>query len=205
MKKLLSSFFTDSEQKVILFLIFFALLGLFSSNFRASSKQVVSQAAVDSALDKDKRVIFDIKTINRQELISIPKIGEKTADLILTHRDFFTDIEDLMTIKGIGRKTFEKIKPYFIPFGKSSIARQQKEDSTLAYFEKDVEEGKIDINSAQIEELMLLKGIGESKAKAIVEYRIQHGAFNSLQDILKVKGIGAKTLSMFENQIKINF
>ncbi|QOL24798.1 helix-hairpin-helix domain-containing protein [Thalassotalea sp. LPB0316] len=53
----------------------------------------------------------------------------------------------------------------------------------------------ININQADVQALSSLKGIGKSKAQAIVEYREQHGQFNTLNELLKVKGIGAKVLS----------
>lgn len=48
----------------------------------------------------------------------------------------------------------------------------------------------ININSATETELQTLSGIGPSKAKAIVEYRKQNGAFKTTADIKNVKGIG---------------
>ncbi|WP_338592569.1 ComEA family DNA-binding protein [Shewanella khirikhana] len=53
---------------------------------------------------------------------------------------------------------------------------------------------KISINSATEAELQLLKGIGEAKAKAIVEYRKQYGRFASVEDLTKVSGVGQKVL-----------
>lgn len=50
----------------------------------------------------------------------------------------------------------------------------------------------ININTSSIEQLVLLKGIGESKAKAIVEYRESQGQFNKISELTKVKGIGPK-------------
>ena len=48
----------------------------------------------------------------------------------------------------------------------------------------------ININQAGIEQLIRLKGIGEKKAKAIIEFRQKHGDFSSFEDLLNVKGIG---------------
>lgn len=52
----------------------------------------------------------------------------------------------------------------------------------------------ININQASIQQLTKLKGIGQSKAQAIVTYRNKHGAFKSLEAITAVKGIGPKLL-----------
>lgn len=50
----------------------------------------------------------------------------------------------------------------------------------------------VNINTASLEEIQTLPGIGESKAKAIIEYRNIVGKFESIEDILKVNGIGEK-------------
>ena len=49
--------------------------------------------------------------------------------------------------------------------------------------------GRIDINTAGIKELTGLNGIGEKRAKDIIEYREKNGPFNRIEDIMKVKGI----------------
>ncbi len=61
---------------------------------------------------------------------------------------------------------------------------------------------RVDINSASVAELASLPGIGESKAKAIVEYRAVD-PFKSVDDLKKVKGIGEKTLEALRPDITV--
>ena len=50
----------------------------------------------------------------------------------------------------------------------------------------------VHLNNSTIDDLVTLKGIGHKKAQAILIYREQVGAFKSIQDLTKVKGIGEK-------------
>ena len=62
-------------------------------------------------LPKEK---VNISTASRVQLMQLPGIGEKTADLIIEYRQrhAFRKIEDIMRVKGIGGKKFEKIQEY---------------------------------------------------------------------------------------------
>ena len=70
-----------------------------------------------------------------------------------------------------------------------------------AHYDKD---GRLRINYADKNELVLLTGIGEKKAEAIVEYREQYGYFNKVEDIKKVKGIKDGTFNKIKDHITIN-
>ncbi|MDV6345418.1 MULTISPECIES: ComEA family DNA-binding protein [unclassified Nitrosomonas] len=61
----------------------------------------------------------------------------------------------------------------------------------------------VNINTASQSELEVLKGIGPAKAKAIVEYRNEHGLFSSVDDLEKVSGIGAGTLKQIRNDLTV--
>ncbi len=63
--------------------------------------------------------------------------------------------------------------------------------------------GKININTASVSELMTLSGIGEARAKAIVEYRDTYGGFSSVDDLVLVDGIGEKTLEKNRDLITV--
>ena len=62
-------------------------------------------------------------------------------------------------------------------------------------------QGTININTATLEELQTIKGIGKKKAEAILQYRKEHGAFRKKEDLLQVKGIGKKALEAIESQV----
>lgn len=65
--------------------------------------------------------------------------------------------------------------------------------------------GQVDINSADAETISAeLKGVGLSKARAIVEYRKKHGPFRSADDLSLVKGIGERTVELNRSDIKVS-
>jgi len=61
---------------------------------------------------------------------------------------------------------------------------------TLTHREATAQSGKVNINTAGVEELSALSGIGEAKARAIVEYREENGYFRSAYEFENVEGIG---------------
>ena len=61
--------------------------------------------------------------------------------------------------------------------------------------------GKININTATVEQLTALPGVGESKAKSIVEYRNTNGNFNIIEDIKNVTGIGDSLFAKIKDYI----
>ncbi|NKQ11537.1 ComEA family DNA-binding protein [Pseudomonas sp. SST3] len=65
--------------------------------------------------------------------------------------------------------------------------------------------GAINLNTADAETLTReLKGIGATKAKAIVAYRETNGPFGSIDELLEVKGIGAATLEKNRAKLSLN-
>ena len=62
-------------------------------------------------------------------------------------------------------------------------------------------DGRVDINTAGVEELMTLKGIGETRAKAIIEYRTQNGPFTKAEDIMQITGIKEGIYTKIQDQI----
>ncbi|MFM5648292.1 ComEA family DNA-binding protein [Aeromonas veronii] len=63
------------------------------------------------------------------------------------------------------------------------------------------ETGKLNINTATLAELTSLKGIGDKKAQAIVDYREKQGKFTSVDQLADVNGIGPATLEANRDMI----
>ncbi|HOW98970.1 MAG TPA: helix-hairpin-helix domain-containing protein [Deltaproteobacteria bacterium] len=67
---------------------------------------------------------------------------------------------------------------------------------------REIGQGKLNVNTATVEEFQLLPGIGPSMAKGIVASRTAKGPFKSLNDMEKIKGIGKKKLAKLRPYLK---
>lgn len=88
------------------------------------------------------------------------------------------------------------------------------EDGEKVYIPEAYEEGetsgsmsqgdsRVNINTADSDELQKLNGIGPATAEKIIDYRDEHGRFSNIEDIKNVSGIGDKTFEKFEDDIKV--
>lgn len=62
---------------------------------------------------------------------------------------------------------------------------------------------RININTATVDQLQSLKGIGPKTAARIIAHRKRVGGFKSLEDLLQIKGIGPKTLNKFRGNVEV--
>ncbi len=126
---------------------------------------------------EEKKNIEEIK-INNNSSVSV-----KTSDVITNDVDKVKEEPTAETIT----KTPEEADP---PANESS--RKLKKETT-----------SVNINESSIEELTTISGIGESKAKAIIEYRTTNGPFKSVEEIKNVSGIGDKLYDKIKAYITI--
>ena len=61
----------------------------------------------------------------------------------------------------------------------------------------------VNVNTADLETLDKLSGIGPALAERIIAYREEHGPFQTVEDLLEVKGIGEATLEEFRQEITL--
>jgi len=67
-----------------------------------------------------------------------------------------------------------------------------------------VETPRVDINTAGVEELQELPGIGPALARKIVEHRQENGPFRRIEDLLEIRGIGEKSLERMRDRLTVS-
>lgn len=90
--------------------------------------------------------------------------------------------------------------PVFSAEPEFALPTSQNDQDTI----KDVNQRRININTASIVELLEIPGIGPVTAQRILEYREQNGRFKNTDALLNIKGIGPKTLQKLNQYIIID-
>ena len=120
---------------------------------------------------------------------SLNGVGSKQAAAIVEYRETngpFQSLDDITNVKGVGVKTVAKNQDSILFDGTATAAESKPAAPSVQ---------TVNVNLASAQELVVLKGIGPAKAAAIVAYREAHGTFQAIDDLIKVKGIGEKTLA----------
>jgi len=128
-----------------------------------------SESRKETFTTKPRLVVVDINTADTAAFIALPGIGSKLASRIVNFRDKlggFYSADQIAETYGLPDSVFLKIKPFLKV--EASIVR------------------KFNINTATKEEMKSHPYLKWNLANAIVEYRNQHGAFSSLEDLKKI-------------------
>jgi competence protein ComEA len=84
-----------------------------------------------------------------------------------------------------------------------AVHAQPADSETAQANEGTSQQQRIDLNSATVEQLITLPGVGQSKAKAIIKYREEVGPFLEVAQLTQVKGIGEKMLNKIEGYVQV--
>jgi competence protein ComEA len=90
----------------------------------------------------------------------------------------------------------------FLLFPAAVISQERPSIASSAGSVEEVTEKKINVNTAMVEELEVLIGIGPVLARRIVDYRETNGSFQTIEDLLGVSGIGATKLDSLKDRIE---
>lgn len=159
--------------------------------------------------------LTDLNRAGRAELEQIPGVGPSLSKQIAEHRQTrgpFKSVEELRQLKGVGPATLEKMRPFLrvdpldVPEAEPLLEPLVLERKPTAPASPVVNprsgsashklqpgDPPIDVNSASMEELMRLPGVGPVMAQNILSSRTEK-PFTSVSDLDRVKGIGVKTL-----------
>jgi competence ComEA-like helix-hairpin-helix protein len=123
-------------------------------------------------------------------LLGIDKLEANRIVDYRTKNGNFNATDDLIKVWGIRRLEFAKVKKYLTLEGETTLRRKK----VLAPVE-----GRLNINTATIDQFAMLPGIDRPEAKNIVDYRTLQGKFSAVDDVLKAKGIRKLEFSRFKN------
>lgn len=89
------------------------------------------------------------------------------------------------------------------PVAEEMLEEQPKRETEAAKTVPEATGERVDLNTAGLEELQTLTGIGQTRARAILEYRNQYGPFAQPEDIMQVPGIKEGIFSKIKDQITV--
>jgi competence protein ComEA len=146
---------------------------------------------------------IDINQATMTDLVKVKGVGKKTAEKILEYREArgaIKTMSQLQDVKGIGKASLQMMICYFY------VEAEGKLPCEVATIRHDTE--PLNLNTATAKELQALPGIGKKKAENIVNDRKANGLYHSVDDLQRIKGIGRgmveKLTPLVEVRLDIN-
>ena len=196
------------NRKIICFALvvaFFVLFFYFEFSFSSVEENIVNEVV----LEKKDEVVLDNEYIclivDIKGAVKSPGtyevLNEKGIIDVINMAGGILDDGDTSNVN-LSKKVSDEMV-IFIPFKNKDNNNVINEVTNNEVSYSQVSDDKVSINDASLSELMTINGIGEVKAKSIVEYRNNNGRFKSIEDIKNVSGIGNSTFEKIKNYIKL--
>ncbi len=223
---------TERRGSIVLIILSFTILlipSVYSRFYRPEIEDIAAFSkdilAFEEGLRKDTLKQGDLKndtlsgfSNNKQEFITIPflfnpnglsnenwrKLGLKDWQIkVIKNYEAkggrFYNKEDLKKIYGIDENLYMKLEPY-ITIPQSQLSRKEPPGTSRSMASKQL---LIDINKADTNMLMELRGIGPAFARRIVKYREKLGGFYSVDQLLEVYGFDSQRLGLIKEQCTV--
>ena len=173
--------------------------GLFSKKEEAVEEIAVVETTVlaektEVSTTQETVIFVDIKGEVKNPGVYQMKVGDRVKDA-LDAAGGLTDEADSQKVNLAQRVEDQMV--IVVP----KVGEEVTEIPAGVMSQEAAKEGKVNINTATVEELKTLKGVGEKKAEAIIEYRKKNGSFKTKEDLMKVRGIGKKLFESFQERI----
>ena len=155
----------------------------------------VAAAAVRLAQPLRPGERVDLDRADAVELSRLPRVGPGLSARIVADREVrgpFGSLEEVTRVPGVGPSVVEAIRP-FSTF--SGVVRYAKSPRKTVV--------KVSLNTATAVDLEQLPGIGPAKALAIVEDRRRNGRYRTIEDLSRVRGIGAATIERLRSLVTV--
>lgn len=173
-----------------------------------------------SAVDDSSEVhsFVNINAASEEELMTLPGIGRTIARNIVDYRrqiSGFRRVEDLALVSGVGAEKLERIRCDICIGSKMTECRDSSIHDSHAPDGERIPKDKngravshqtpvVNVNFANMFQLMKIKGLGMQLAENIVTYREKNGPFEALDDLAKVKGISYGILSAIRPYLSLD-
>ncbi len=185
------------------FIIFVVIVGIFSGsteeNFEEEKEILIEQPIIESG-ETEKICVYIIGAVNNPGIAVVPK-DSRLYEVI----DFvggFLETADKTAIN-LAQTVVDEEK-IIIPYKEiNDTNAESKKINQLYNSNISNSSGKININTASVDELQRLDGIGESTATKIIKYRNENKKFNSIEEIKNVSGIGESKFNAIKDQIVV--
>lgn len=156
--------------------------------------------------------------VQEAELLDSPEEPEKVQENLI-----YVQISGAVACPGVymlpeGSRLFEAIEQAGGVTGEADVSlvnqAQILTDGQMVYImeqgeaksqeESQLEDGRVNLNTATAEQLMTLSGIGQAKARSIIAWREENGAFSKIEDLMEIEGIKEGVFSKIKDSIKVN-
>ncbi|MGT2772433.1 helix-hairpin-helix domain-containing protein [Streptococcus marimammalium] len=156
--------------------------------------QETTTTEVSGSENPPQEVTIDLKGAVLKEGVYQMPSGSRINDLI-NKAGGFLETADKKSIN-LAEKLIDEQVVY--------VASQGENISVITPETKSKENGKVNLNTASLEELKSLSGIGQKRAQDILDYREANGTFSSLDDLKNVSGIGEKMINQLKEVVSFD-